>query len=83
MGAEKAAAFLESWNAMLWELFRANLSFAASVGPLYWLRWPATTRSSRAAARHFERAALAVLASGVAPIHRRAVANAKRLSRGS
>jgi hypothetical protein len=83
MGAEKIDAFSESWNAMLFELFRANLAFALSFGPSLWFPLPLTARSTRARTRHFERAALATLAKGVAPIHRRAVANARRLGRRS
>jgi len=81
MSAEKGAAFFESWNAMLFELYRANVALAVPWGPLVWLGWPSTRRASRAAAEHFQRTALAVVAKGVAPIHRRAVANAKRLGR--
>jgi hypothetical protein len=83
MGTEKVAAVSESWNAMWLELFRANLAFALSFNPYVWLRLPLTKRSSTIAARHFERATLAVLAKGVSPIHRRAVANARRLGRKS
>ena len=82
MSAEKVAAFFESWNAMLLEMFAANLAFAISVGPLFWFRWPLTTRLSRETSRHIQRTTAAVIARGVAPIHRRAVANAKRLRRG-
>jgi hypothetical protein len=80
MGVEKVAAFYESWTAMLAEIFRANAELWLTSAKLFWVHSP-VTRSSRAAATHFQRAALAVLSEGVAPIHRRAVANAKRLSR--
>ena len=83
MGTEKIDAFSESWNAMLLELFRANLAFALSFGPHLWFPRPMTARSSRAATRHFQRTALAALAKGVAPVRRRAVANARRLSHSS
>jgi hypothetical protein len=83
MGTEKIAAANESWNAMLLEVFRANLEFALSFNPYLWLRVTRTMRSSKAAARHIERAALAVLTKGVAPVHGRAVANARRLRRTS
>ena len=82
MGVEKVAAFYESWTAMSSEMLRANLQYCLLPSRYFWLGLPATKRSSRAAAAHFQRAALAVLGAGVAPIHRRAVANAKRLSRG-
>jgi len=78
MGAEKVAAFYESWNAMLLEMFCANLKSLSSA-PLFWFSWPTSIGSSRAASARFQRVTLAVLGKGVAPIHRRAVANAKRL----
>jgi hypothetical protein len=77
MSTEKVSAFYESWNAMLLATCRANLDFAMSflASPTSWPSWNRTLRASA------ERAALDVLASGVAPVHRRAVANAKRLRR--
>ena len=83
MVTEKMAAASESWNAMLLELFHANLAFALSCNPYLWHCLPLTKRSSRAAARHVERTTVAILAKGIAPVHRRAVANARRLSRTS
>lgn len=82
MGAEKIAAFYESWTAMSSEMLRANLQLWLSPAQFFRLSLPVTERSSRAAAAHFRRTAIAVLGEGVAPFHRRAVANAKRLSRG-
>jgi hypothetical protein len=79
MGAEKMEAFYESWNAMLAEVLRANLQWSLHWPRYFWLGFPATKRSSLAAAAHLQRAALAIVGKGVAPIHRRAVANAKRL----
>jgi hypothetical protein len=72
MGSEKAAAFFESWWAMGWHVARlqqqAWLSlFGIGVSP--WVGHGA------------QRAATAVLGTGLAPVRRRAVANAKRLSR--
>lgn len=80
MGTEKIAAFYESWTAMWAEILRTNVELWLTPAN-FWMRSPVTRRSSRAAAAHLQRAALAVLGEGVAPIHRRAVANAKRLSR--
>jgi hypothetical protein len=82
MGLEKIAAFYESWTAMSIEMLRINLEYCVLPAQYFCLGLPITKRSSRAAAAYFQRAALAVLGAGVAPIHRRAVANAKRLSRG-
>src|SRR5215471_4094285 len=69
MGAEKVAAFYESWNAMYLALLRANLNLALSPFQLWW----SPMRS--------QRTGLAILGHGLAPIRRRAAANARRLRR--
>ena len=43
MGAEKVAAFYESWNAMFAEAVRANLRFCFS--PLFWSPWGSVRRA--------------------------------------
>ena len=82
MIAEKHSAFGESWNAMAVQSLASQRAFAAV------LALAATpTRSARsgpaahALAAELQHAALAVLGKGLAPVHRRAVANAKRLAR--
>jgi hypothetical protein len=80
MWAEKCAAFYQSWNAMCVEMLRANLRLAFS--PMWWAGPPVTARQASARlTAHGQRAALAILGAGLAPIHRRASANAKRLRR--
>ena len=80
MGAEKAAAFAESWNAMALQAFEANQTLALSFLRAFWS--PASARSSApSAARQVGRAAMGIVQKGLAPVHRCAVANAKRLSR--
>src|SRR5215471_13574882 len=69
MGAEKVAAFYESWNAMYLALLRANLNLALSPFQFWW-------SSGRG-----WRTSMGVLDAGLAPIHRRATANARRLRR--
>ena len=81
MGAEKIEALGESWNAVFFEVFRTNLTFALSFAPQWWFGWPTVASASRAATRHWERTAIAALVKGIAPVRRRAVANARRLSR--
>jgi len=79
MGAEKIAAFYESWNAMVVEMSRANMRLLCS--PLWWSNpWKAIAPGSRAPATH-ARTALDILHRGTSPYHRRAVANARRLAR--
>jgi hypothetical protein len=81
MGTEKVAAFYESWMAMWLAAVRANAALFAS--PLLW--WSTTTAPAalgfRMSPARAHRTALTILGSGVAPVHRRAVANAKRLRR--
>lgn len=76
MSAEKVSAFYESWNGVFLATWRANLQLLSS-GPT----WSATSASPhrRAARTKVHRMTLDILASGIAPVHRRAVANAKRL----
>ena len=80
MSAEKIAAFHESWNAMFLELLRANVELALSS---MWWPWSAAM-SKRLPSRlsaHGQRALGAMIGAGLAPVRRRAVANAKRLRR--
>ena len=75
MGAEKTAAFSESWNAMTMQALRANQALAASFLRSFWSPSLKGRPSARAVA------ALGVLGKGIAPVHRKATANAKRLAR--
>jgi len=81
MGAEKTAAFIESWNAMTMQAFRANQALAASFFRSFWLSSVKGRPSVNAVAAQLQNAALGVLGKGIAPVHRKALANAKRLSR--
>ena len=77
MVEEKVAAFHESWMAMLLELYRANVDWATRW-PVWWLA-VASGRMPRALSTHGQRTAIGVFGRGLAPIHRRATANARRL----
>lgn len=81
MGAEKTAAFGESWNAMTLHAFRAHQSLAVSCLRSFWSPSPKGGPSASAVAAQWHSAALGVLDKGLAPVHRTAVANAKRLAR--
>jgi hypothetical protein len=80
MSAEKLAAFNESWVAMGAECWRMQQQFMFSI----WRAWAASWAGvparwpSLAPGQH---AALTLASRGLAPVHRRAVANAKRLGR--
>lgn len=87
MGAEKVAAAYQAWAAMWWQGVRLQFELAQSVagsalgagaGYRVFTPWRAFTpwsinRSTSAGAR--------VLLAGLAPVHRKAVRNARRLAR--
>jgi hypothetical protein len=86
MSHEKVAAFWESWAAMGWQAIavqqRAWLAFQASLWQGAWLPLAAVKPSTgwmTDAASQWQRGALEVLQHGLAPVHKRALANAKRL----
>ena len=81
MGAEKMAAFSQSWNAMAMQAFRANQALAASFLRSFWPPLRRSKPSASAVAAQLQNAALGVVGKGMAPVHRKAVANAKRLAR--
>ena len=81
MGAEKTAAFGESWNAMTLQALRAHQALAASFFRSFWSPSLKGRPSASAVAAQWQSAALDVLGKGMAPVHRKAVANAKRLAR--
>jgi hypothetical protein len=86
MSEEKIAAFGEAWRAMTLQALKSNQQLAASMMRGAWpaaaLRRKAQTAPLSGVAAALEAAALDILSQGIRPVHRRAVANAKRLSRG-
>lgn len=82
MGVEKMAAFSESWNAMTIQALRANYEVVASIWRAWWAFW-LSGKTSPLLRSQFHDAAYGVLSQGIGPVHRRAVANAKRLARTS
>jgi hypothetical protein len=81
MGAEKVAAFGEAMHAMALQTVQANQHLAASCMQAFWLPWAGSQRSRKSASRRISSAALEIAVKGMAPVHRRAVANARRLRR--
>jgi hypothetical protein len=77
----KTAAFGESWNAMTLQALRANQALAASLFRSFWSPSLKDRPSASAVAAQWQSAALGILDKGMAPVHRKAVANAKRLAR--
>ena len=82
MSAEKIAAFYESWNAMFAELFRAQCEWSFAALRSMWLLGTIGEFPSIATSNHSQRIAHDILRHGMAPIHRAALANMKRLQRG-
>jgi hypothetical protein len=81
MVAEKRVAFMQSWSAMAAQMVRSNQALTAamlrsSLTPFTYSRHSAANMS-----KLLQSAAIGVLAAGLAPVHRKAVANARRLAR--
>ena len=81
MGVEKVAATVEAWNAMAGQAFTAYQRWAWPFMQSLWFPWAAPAPTVRSASRYWSDAALGILGKGFVPIHRRAVANARRLGR--
>ena len=81
MSSEKSAAFLESWQAMTVQSLRAHQALSMSFFQAFWSPSMTEKMSMSAMSAQIQNAALGVLGKGMAPVHQRAVANAKRLSR--
>ncbi len=87
MGAEKVAAFHESWWAMGSQMAAAQQQFAfwwlqtwwrVALGG--WMNPPSMSALSSRASQRLMNSMLDVGMRGMTPVHRRAVANAKRLN---
>jgi sarcosine oxidase delta subunit len=81
MGAEKAHAFSEAWDAMTMQAFVANQALAASLLRSFWTHLPGCRPFTPSMTAQLHSAALGIMGKGLAPVHRTAVANAKRLAR--
>jgi hypothetical protein len=81
MSAEKSEAFNESWNAMTRDAVRVNHELTANFLHSIWSPSLEGKSSASALVSQLQSAALGVLDRGMTPVHRKAVANAKRLAR--
>lgn len=81
MVAEKNDAFGESWKAMAAQAALAQRQLAASFFRSFLSVARGRQPSATASASQLHKAALGVLGKGFAPVHRKAVANARRLAR--
>jgi len=81
MVAEKMAGFGEAWSAMVLQTIRANQTLAVALFRAFWAPSLRRRASTTAVAAQLQSTALDILAKGLAPVHRKAVANARRLAR--
>ena len=81
MGIEKMAAVNEAWAAMVTQAFLENQKFELTFMQSLWFPWMRPTPTVKSVSRQLNRAAVDILGKGMAPVRRRAVANAKRLGR--
>ncbi|WP_295852592.1 polyhydroxyalkanoate granule-associated phasin [uncultured Xylophilus sp.] len=79
MSAEKVAAFGESWAAMGMEMFKAQQAMGVALAGTWAKALMGTTPSMAATLGQMQSAALQIAAAGMQPVHRRAVANSRRL----
>jgi len=81
MLAEKPIAFAQAWQAMATQTVLAGQAMVFSFASSF---WSASTRGRITPAKvaaQLQGAALGVLGKGLAPVHRRTTANARRLRR--
>ncbi len=89
MSSEKVEAFYESWAAMAAQSWQAQQQFSMwwmqtwwKVALGGWMNPPSLHQLSSHASQRLADSMLDVTMRGMAPVHRKAVANAKRLSNG-
>jgi hypothetical protein len=81
MVAEKQQAFVQSWMAMATQTLRLQQQIWSSLWTVGLTPWPRKPAASLNAARRMQSAAVSIAEKGLAPVHRKAVSNAKRLSK--
>jgi hypothetical protein len=78
---EKHTAFARAWGDMAIRAFRANQALTASVLRSFFTPFSYTKPSAASVVVQVQNAAIDVLGKGLAPVHRKAVSNARRLAR--
>ena len=78
MGTEKLMAFNESWMAMWAQSMRIQHEISVAWWRSWWLVWTNPRFQSALPKADVPCAALRFVAKGIAPVHRRATANARR-----
>lgn len=79
MGMEKLGAFALGWNAMAWASLVNSQTLAMQMWTAWWAPWLGGRHAGRLA-QQMQHAAAGVLGKGLAPIHAKATANARRLA---
>lgn len=90
MGDEKLAAFTESWQAMASQAMTSQMQIATTLtqmafkqSSLWWMPFSTprgvTTAGTAQLGNQLQSAAMQVACKGIAPVRKRAVANARRL----
>jgi len=80
MVAEKHVAFAQAWQAMATHTMLASQAMVFSFARSFWSPTRARNTPAKVAAQ-VRGLALGVLGKGLAPVHRKATANARRLGR--
>ena len=80
MSSEKKLAFMQSGQAMAWQALRFQQSFMLSWFKAVWMPWLGYRMTPSSIANLMRNGALEMAMKGMAPVHRTAVANAKRLT---
>lgn len=83
MVTEKQLAFTQSWIAMVGETWRLQQQIWLSLWAMGATPGWSAPRASLSVARQLQSAAVSIADKGIAPVHRKAVSNARRLSRRS
>jgi hypothetical protein len=83
MVSEKQVAFAEAYWQMALQMYRLNQQFAGIAIRAFWAPHSLNASWAASAAIQAHTAAMTVLDKGLAPMHRTAVSNAKRLSKAS
>ena len=78
---EKHAAFAQAWGDMAMQALRANQALTASVLRSFFMPFSCKKPSAASVVAQVQNAAIGVLGKGLAPVHRKAVSNARRLAR--
>jgi hypothetical protein len=83
MSDEKVAAFYQSWSAIWSQMFKSQLAIAQTMTSAVTLSMLSGKRPSMATTfQAIASETSKVMSAGMNPVHRKAVSNAKRLSRG-